>query len=121
VFNIPRKETRLTWWLFTRYAEFTYNAWTHPETLAAVSQVAGIELVPVMDIEISHVNILESECRGSIHNEHPVGWHRDDYPYVCVLMLSDTTHMTGGQTLLRRGPEGILSRDPPEMVSLIEI
>jgi hypothetical protein len=74
-----------------------------------------------MDIEISHVNILESEWRGSIHNEHPVGWHRDDYPYVCVLMLSDTTHMTGGQTLLRRGPDGILVRDPPEMVSLIEI
>jgi hypothetical protein len=108
VFNLLRKETRLTW-LFTRYAEFTYNAWTHPETLAAVSRVAGIELVPVMDIEISYVNILESEWRGSIHNEHPVGWHRDDYPYVCVLMLSDTTHMTGGQTLLRRGPEGIWS------------
>jgi hypothetical protein len=59
-------------WLFTRYAEFTYNTWTYLETLAAVSRIARIKLVPVIDIEISYVNILESECRGSIHNEYPV-------------------------------------------------
>jgi len=108
-------------WLFTRYAEFTYNTWTYPETLATISQIAGIKLVPVMDIEISHINILESEYRGNIHNEYPVRWHRDNYSYICALILSNMTHITGGQTLLRRGPEGILSRNPPEMVSLIEI
>jgi hypothetical protein len=71
MFNIPRKETRLTG-SFTRYAKFTYNTWTHPETLTAISGVAGIALIPVMDIEISHVNILRSEYRGSIRNDYPV-------------------------------------------------
>jgi hypothetical protein len=80
VLNIPRKETRLT-------GSFA-GAWTHLDTLAAVSKVAGIELVPVMDIEISHVNILENERSGSIHNEYPVGWHQNDYPYVCEKNIS---------------------------------
>ncbi|KAH8746435.1 hypothetical protein BGZ57DRAFT_745053, partial [Hyaloscypha finlandica] len=56
IFNIPRKETRLMW-LFTRYAEFIYNTWTYLEILAIISRIAEIELIPVMDIEISHVNI----------------------------------------------------------------
>jgi hypothetical protein len=99
VFNILIKEIRLTG-LFTRHAKFTYDAWTHLDTLVAISRVAGIELVPVMDIEISHVNILDGKRSGNIHNEYAVGWHRDDYPYVCVLILSDTTHMTGGQNFI---------------------
>lgn len=32
-----------------------------------------------------------------------VGWHRDSYPFVCVLMMSDTTGMVGGETALRTG------------------
>jgi hypothetical protein len=112
------KKRNMTNGLFTSHAKFTYNAWTHPDTLAAISGVAGIDLVPVMDIEISHVNILESSD-GS-HNKYPVGWHRDDYPYVCVLRLSDTSDMNGGRILLKGG-NGILALDPPEMVSLIEI
>jgi hypothetical protein len=32
-----------------------------------------------------------------------VGWHRDSYPFVCVLMMSDTTGMQGGETALRTG------------------
>ncbi|KAI5969779.1 hypothetical protein CANMA_001153 [Candida margitis] len=32
-----------------------------------------------------------------------VGWHHDSYPFVCVLMLSDTTNMIGGETSLRMG------------------
>ena len=27
----------------------------------------------------------------------------DSYPYVAVLMLSDTTHMTGGETYIKKG------------------
>jgi hypothetical protein len=116
MFNNPKKRKK-TDGSSTRYAKFTYNAWTHPETLAAISGVAGIDLVPVMDMEISHVNILRSEHRGSIRNDYPVQWHRDDYPYVCVLTLGNTAHMTGGQTLLREGLAGISARDPPKMVS----
>jgi hypothetical protein len=71
-----------------------------------------------MDLEISHVNVLE--CSASIHSKHSVEWHHDDYAFVCVLMLSDTTDMTGGHTLLRKGLGGDLVCDPPEMVSPIE-
>ena len=99
------------------YARFTYNAWSRPETLAAISKVVGLDLVPVMDIEISHVNILPS----GDSDHHPVQWHLDDYPYACILMLSDTTHMTGGETLLRTGSKGLLFNDPPKMVSPTEV
>jgi len=112
-----QKETKLTR-SSTRNAEFTYNAWNHPETLAAISKVAGIDLVPVMDIEISRLDVLSSKGH---RNEHSVGWHRDDYPYACVLMLSDTTHITEGHTLLRTGSGGILVCDCQKMVSLLEI
>lgn len=93
-----------------KHTKFTYNAWNHPKTLAAISKVAGIDLVPVMDIEVSHLEILSSNS-----NEHSVGWHRDDYPYACVLMLSDTTDITEGHTLLRTGSRGILVCDCPKM------
>jgi hypothetical protein len=102
--------------IFTRHAEFTHNAWKHPKTLAAISNVAGIDLVPVMDIEISRVEILRS---NSV--EHSVGWHLDDYPYACVLVLSDTTHITEGHTLLKTGSGAILVCDCQKMVSLFEI
>jgi hypothetical protein len=35
-----------------------YDAWKSPETLAIVSELAGIDLVIVMDWEIAHINIL---------------------------------------------------------------
>ncbi len=112
-----RKETKLTE-SFTRHAEFTYNAWNHPKTLAAISKVAGIDLVPVMDIEVSHLNILGS---NSLRNGHSVSWHRDDYPYACVLMLSDTTHITEGHTLLKMGSGAIAFCDCPKMVNLLQL
>lgn len=37
-------------------APFVHAAWTSPEVLAAVSDAAGIDLVPVMDLELGHVN-----------------------------------------------------------------
>jgi len=36
-------------------------------------------------------------------------WHNDSYPWVCVVMLSDPTNMTGGETGLRKG-DGTLLR-----------
>lgn len=154
--------------------------WTHPETLKAVSEAAGIDLVPIMPYELGHVNVqltfgpdtlsklgpeplkaeaptvrtesvvpkiipgfnnlpplapstdsdTESENEGDLKSptspdggkrfepavadsisaptpapekeEHKpvVGWHRDSYPWVCVLMLSDATTMQGGETAL---------------------
>ncbi|CAK9439159.1 uncharacterized protein LODBEIA_P33830 [Lodderomyces beijingensis] len=106
---------------------FTYAAWTHPKTMALVSQMAGIELEIIMDYEIAHTNIslksedeafeeklkhqrslLDSKTGRSMSSDGKdipavVGWHNDSYPFVCVLMLSDTTNMIGGETMFRMG------------------
>ncbi|POY70194.1 hypothetical protein BMF94_6777 [Rhodotorula taiwanensis] len=37
-------------------APFVHAAWRSPEVIAAVSEAAGIDLVPVMDLELGHVN-----------------------------------------------------------------
>lgn len=125
-----------------RYAPFTYDLWKHPETLAAISKVAGIDLVTEMDLEIGHINIsVKSEeekdrelaalaGRAAAHPEADegvsecamedgppiVGWHRDSYPFVCVTMLSDCTNMRGGETALRTGNGEILKVRGPQMV-----
>ncbi|ATZ45662.1 hypothetical protein BCIN_01g04060 [Botrytis cinerea B05.10] len=94
------------------HGKFIYEAWKHPETLAIISKIAGVDLVPVMDYEIGHVNLSvpgnrrnhDSSALISEDDEKPiVGWHRDSYPFVCVLMMSDTTGMVGGETALRTG------------------
>ena len=46
-----------------------------------------------------------------------VGWHKDSYPFVCVLMLSDCSTMIGGETALLRGDGGIEKVRGPAMVS----
>ncbi|CUM64983.1 uncharacterized protein PRCAT00002601001 [Priceomyces carsonii] len=103
---------------------FIYQAWTHPKTTELVSTMAGVELEVIMDYEIAHVNIgikdpkvaEEEKLRNSDvasksvgdSEEIPaiVGWHYDSYPFVCVLMLSDTSEMIGGETSLRMGDRG---------------
>ncbi|KAF8752516.1 hypothetical protein RHS01_07496 [Rhizoctonia solani] len=145
------------------FASFNESLWTHPETLRAVSEAAGIELVPIMPYELGHTNVqltfgaetlsklgkhpLRAEASAirkesvvpkiipgfnnlplspvspedkkhepnvteaacpPLHEPEPekdehkpvVGWHRDSYPWVCVLMLSDATTMQGGETAL---------------------
>lgn len=47
-----------------------------------------------------------------------VGWHRDSYPFVCVLMMSDTAGMIGGETALRTGTGEIRKVRGPSKVSL---
>lgn len=40
-----------------RYAPFIHEFWHSPEVLKIISEQAGVELVPVMDYEISHTNV----------------------------------------------------------------
>lgn len=124
-----------------RYAPFVYDVWKNPETLAIVSKIAGIDLVPEMDLEIAHINISvksEEEKREELEavaeranyeadegiggcpweDDKPiVGWHTDSYPFVCVTMLSDCTDMIGGETALRTGKGDIMKVRGPQMVS----
>lgn len=112
-----------------RCAPFIYDAWRHPETLAIISKIAGIDLVPSMDWEIGHVNIsvqteeqrdkaLAAHANGE--DDKPiVDWHTDSYPFVCVLMLSDCKNMIGGETALRKGNGEVLKVRGPQMVSAV--
>jgi len=95
-----------------KHGKFIFEAWKHPETLAIMSKIAGVELVPVMDYEIGHINMSvpghkqqydKNALISEDDEEAIVGWHRDSYPFVCVLMMSDTTNMIGGETALRTG------------------
>ncbi|KAI1369230.1 hypothetical protein F5Y08DRAFT_148161 [Xylaria arbuscula] len=122
-----------------KYAPFVYDVWKNPETLAIISKVAGIDLVPEMDLEIAHINISvksEEEKREELEavaeranfeadegiggcpweDDKPiVGWHTDSYPFVCVTMLSDCTGMIGGETALRTGNGDIMKVRGPQM------
>lgn len=89
-----------------KHGKFIFEAWKHPETLAIISKIAGVDLVPVMDYEIGHINLSIPGDKKNYDNDEDgaiVGWHRDSYPFVCVLMMSDTTNMIGGETALRTG------------------
>jgi hypothetical protein len=104
------------------YGKFTFNAWKHPETLSIISKIAGVELVPVIDYEIAHINLsVPADKKELAHStddddEAIVGWHRDSYPFVCVLMMSDTTTMVGGETALRTGTGEIMKVRGPSKV-----
>ena len=98
-----------------RYAPFTYDAWKHPRTLEIISRIAGVDLIPAIDLEISNINIAtqgfsDGEAKESSNGDLPATkWHYDSYPFVCVVMLSDTTNMIGGETAIRK-PSGEVIR-----------
>lgn len=112
---------------------FSYEAWTHPKTMELISIMAGVELEPVMEYEIAQANISvnsvenaekekeqhlrESSMRGDNDGQKipaVVGWHYDSYPFVCVLMLSDTSCLIGGETYLRMGDSKVARVDGPQ-------
>lgn len=110
----------------SRHAKFVAEAWKNPQTLEIISRIAGIELVPVIDYEIGHINIsipgaIKENSEGILiandGGEAVVDWHRDSYPFVCVLMMSDTTGMVGGETALKTGTGGIMKVRGPTKVS----
>ncbi|KAB8251178.1 hypothetical protein BDV35DRAFT_388567 [Aspergillus flavus] len=94
-------------------APFIYNAWNHPEVVAKISEVAGVDLIPSIDFEIGNVNISFGDGTTATWNRttdsedgtSAVAWHYDSFPFVCVTMLSDCNGMVGGETALRR-PDG---------------
>jgi hypothetical protein len=77
-----------------------------------------------MDYEIGHINMSvpgrKAQYDSSVvkdDEEAIVGWHRDSYPFVCVLMMSDTTGMIGGETALRTGTGDIKKVRGPQKAS----
>lgn len=122
-------------------APFTWAAWNHPETIAVISKIAEVELVPALPYEIAHINFSSkteveaqqelvkakeqmrrypedkdiSGCQDVV--ETPiVGWHTDSYPFVCVLMMSNVREMVGGETAVRKvNGEVIKVRGPSQV------
>lgn len=122
-----------------RYAPFTYQFWTSPEVLEIVSKLAGVDLIPVFDHEICHTNVqlgpkgldgvrdtpvdppgvpeeYKRNQSGEQKRKPVVPWHRDSYPFVCVVMLSDTSSMTDGETEMQKGDGSTVKVRSPSMV-----
>ncbi|KAL9112477.1 MAG: hypothetical protein Q9227_003319 [Pyrenula ochraceoflavens] len=121
------------------YAPFIYDVWKSQDTLAIISKIAGVELVPAMDFEIANINISmqseeqKQEALAAVaekasrdadegvagcpwEDDRPiVDWHTDSYPFVCVTMLSDCSKMVGGETALRTGDGGLKKVRGPQM------
>ncbi|KAI9373638.1 hypothetical protein BJX61DRAFT_541595 [Aspergillus egyptiacus] len=97
-------------------APFIYDVWKHPDVLSKISDVAGIDLVPVFDWDIANINVAvkddydepQTKNNGAVKpvdvdddNVPAFAWHYDSFPFVCVVMLSDCTGMIGGETAIR--------------------
>jgi hypothetical protein len=104
------------------YGPFAYSVWHHPEVLAIVSKVAGVDLTVGMDIDIGHVNVTTNQGAQDVKRDESsqtpaFAWHYDSYPFVVVTMLSDCTDMKGGETALRTGTGEIMKVRGASMVS----
>ncbi|KAM0544999.1 hypothetical protein ACHAPJ_011580 [Fusarium lateritium] len=111
-------------------ASFIKQAWYHPATQAAIDKAFGTALKPLeRHCDIGYVNVQLGEGGSADIYEYtetpakpqppsrtatsipksqwddvPIdGWHKDQVPVVCVLMLSDISNMEGGETAIKTG------------------
>ncbi|KAF1983144.1 hypothetical protein K402DRAFT_339024 [Aulographum hederae CBS 113979] len=127
----------------SRYSTFIKDLWTHPETMQIVSETIGVPLEIVMPLEIGHTNIQTRsdsvDVKAMVDELGPeplnepvelsdadreydplkvdsiIPWHYDSYPYVCVLMLSHTEGMVGGETYIKRGDGSTAKIEGPQL------
>ncbi|KIX09804.1 uncharacterized protein Z518_00885 [Rhinocladiella mackenziei CBS 650.93] len=112
-------------------APFTHAFWTSPEVIKIMSDLATIDLEVSLPYEIGHTNVqlgyggrgalkdlsLEpvpvpagwEEKEGEYDNVPVDNWHTDSFPYSCVMMLSNTSKMIGGETALQL-PDGTVKK-----------
>ncbi|KIV77952.1 hypothetical protein PV11_09725 [Exophiala sideris] len=111
-------------------ASFIKQAWYHPATQAAINEAFGTALKPLpRHCDVGYVNVqlgaddrvgvykytdtpakpqplsgIHSGIAQSQWDNLPIdAWHKDQVPVVCVVMLSDTSTMAGGETAIRKG------------------
>ncbi|KAK9312648.1 hypothetical protein V1524DRAFT_243463 [Lipomyces starkeyi] len=114
---------------------FIKQAWHHPATQAVINEAFGAALKPLpREADLGYVNVQlgveglpgvykyteepakplpPSEAAATIasseYDNTPVdAWHKDMVPVVCVLMLSDTSTMEGGETAIKKGDGSII-------------
>jgi hypothetical protein len=105
------------------YAPFSYEVWQHPKVLEIISTMAGVELIHEFDYEIGNINvsmkqpstkIVTEEAKSAEEIPSIVSWHYDSPQFVCVLMMSDTTNMVGGETALMMGDGKVAKVEGPK-------
>ncbi|KAJ0313147.1 hypothetical protein COL5a_003998 [Colletotrichum fioriniae] len=110
-----------------KYAPFMNQAWNDSKTLAVISQVAGVDLIPNIQYEVGNINIsVQSKSSDQEKAQAKAGdntsvtkWHYDAFPFVCVVMMSDATNMVGGETAIKTGTGEILKVRGPQMGSAV--
>jgi hypothetical protein len=118
-------------------ASFIKQAWYHPATQAAIDEAFGAALTPLRrHCDVGYANVqLGSEGLQGIYAYDEVppkgmpatststqaaaqectwdrvpidSWHKDQVPVVCVVMLSDTSTMVGGETAVHLGNGNVI-------------
>ncbi|WQF77311.1 hypothetical protein CDEST_02325 [Colletotrichum destructivum] len=110
-----------------KYAPFMDQAWNDPQTLAIISRIAGVDLIPNIQYEVGNINISiqnavgdQKKVQAKRNDSNSVTkWHYDAFPFVCVVMMSDATNMVGGETALKTGTGEILKVRGPQMGSAV--
>lgn len=115
-------------------ASFIKQAWYHPATQAAIDDAFGAALKPLRrHCDVGYVNVQlgkggsaaiydytetpakpepvteKIESANTQWDDVPIdAWHRDQVPAVCVVMLSDTSTMEGGETAIQKADGTII-------------
>ncbi|KKY23825.1 hypothetical protein UCRPC4_g02638 [Phaeomoniella chlamydospora] len=109
------------------YSKFMHQFWNSDEVKTVISKAAGVELEPVMDYEICHANMQVQHSNDDLtpsssrepklpsQEDMIVEWHKDCYPFVVILMLSDPKGMSGGETVIRKGDGSLMFVKAPEI------
>ncbi|KAH0163548.1 hypothetical protein KCU67_g5511, partial [Aureobasidium melanogenum] len=122
-------------------SKFLHDFWNHPDTLRILSGLMQAPLVPIFKIEEGFVsvqtkssqNIEEMKKEVSIEPDHRlvelseeernadplkfgsiIPWHFDSYPYACIIMLSHTDGMVGGETFIKCGDGTVTKVEGPK-------
>ena len=124
---------------YSQDTPFVDSVWRSEAVRQGCSQAAGMDLDIIYDYEIGHANVqfdaiadtpsitnvlpsatppVEDDCLpGVAETEMPAigNWHVVSYPWVCIVMLSDPSHMSGGETAFRRGDGSVLKVGIPKI------
>ncbi|KAI9740161.1 MAG: hypothetical protein M1834_004739 [Cirrosporium novae-zelandiae] len=123
-----------------KYSKWLHDMWSHPETVRIVSEAMGTPLVPIFKLEegfvsvqtkstnfqdmmkeisieplVGKVELTEEEKNFNPLAASTIPWHFDSYPYACIVMLSNTENMIGGETYIKTGDGEIQKVEGPTM------
>ncbi len=82
-------------------SECLRKLWRSDEIKTILSDAFGYLIEPhPMNYELAHINLQPKDLG---HGKPVDDWHRDSYPLVCIVMLSDAESMEGGELVIKDG------------------